>query len=185
MKIAGNSRWGHYVAKVSIFLISIALIAGLVGCNYIHPSKDLEIRDWYDLDAVRDNLAGNHILMNDLDSTTAGYNELAGPTANGGKGWQPIGGEFSLFAGSFDGQGHEIVDLFINRPDGYYVGLFSNVDAEGVVENIGVVNANVIGEYGVGGLVGSNGGTVSNSYSTASVTARNMLAAWQEIVQAL
>jgi hypothetical protein len=168
--MTGNSRWGQYVAKLSIFLISIALIAGMAGCDGYTPSKDLEIRDWYDLDAVRDNVAGNHILMNDLDSATAGYNELASPTANGGKGWQPIGDEFSLFAGSFDGQGHEIVDLFIDRPDGHYVGLFSTVDEEGVIENVGVVNANVTGEYGVGGLAGFNGGTVSNSYSTASVT---------------
>ncbi len=51
-----------------------------------------EIRDWHDLDAIRDNLGGSYVLMNDLDSTTAGYKELASPTANGGKGWQPIGG---------------------------------------------------------------------------------------------
>jgi hypothetical protein len=45
----------------------------------------LEIRDWNDLDDIRDNLGGHHILMNDLDSTTAGYEELASPTANGEK----------------------------------------------------------------------------------------------------
>ena len=37
----------------------------------------IEIRDWYDLDAVRDNLNGSYLLMNDLDCTTAGYMELA------------------------------------------------------------------------------------------------------------
>jgi len=50
------------------------------------------------------------------------------------------------------------------------VGLFSTADEEGVIENIGVVNANVTGKYGVGGLAGFNGGTVSNSYSTGHVT---------------
>ena len=45
----------------------------------------LGIRDWNDLDDVRNNLGGQHILMNDLDSTTAGYEELASPTANGEK----------------------------------------------------------------------------------------------------
>jgi len=158
------------VAKVSVFLISVALIAGMVGCGDITPSGNLKIRDWYDLNAVRNNLGGNHILMNDLDSTTAGYTELAGPTADGGAGWQPIGGEFSLFTGTFDGQEHEIRGLFINRPDESWVGLFSTVDEEGVIENVGVVNANVIGERGVGGLAGFNGGTVGNSYLTGGVT---------------
>jgi len=160
------------VAKVGIFLISIALIAGIVSCDgdgYTPPSQNMEIRTWYDLDAVRSNLSGNHILMNDLDSTTAGYTELASPTANQGKGWQPIGSEYRLFAGSFDGQGYEIRDLFINRPDEYCVGLFSTVDEEGVIENIGVVNANVTGYDGVGGLAGFNDGTVSNAYYMSSV----------------
>ena len=74
--------------------MTAALIAGMVGCDgdgYTPPSQDLEIRDWYDLDAVRNNLDGHHTLMNDINSTTPGYQELAGPTANGGQGWKPIG----------------------------------------------------------------------------------------------
>jgi len=44
-----------------------------------------EIQDWYDLYAIKDNLCVSYILMNDLDSTTPGYEELASPTANGGR----------------------------------------------------------------------------------------------------
>jgi hypothetical protein len=66
----------------------------------------IEIRDWDDLDAIRDNPDGFYLLMNDLDSTSPGYEELAGPAANGGKGWQPIGAKFYGFRGTFDGQGH-------------------------------------------------------------------------------
>jgi hypothetical protein len=123
------------------------------------------VQNWHDLDAIRDDLAGTYILTNGLDSVTQGYEELAGPTANEGKGWEPIAG----FAGSFDGQGYEIVGLFINRPDEWEVGLFGYVDEGGVIENIGVINANVIGSCYVGGLVGKNEGSVSNSYSTGSV----------------
>jgi len=145
----------------------------MVGCDgdgYTPASKDLEIRTWYDLDNVRNNLAGNHTLMNDLDSTTLGYAELASPTANGGKGWQPIGTQDNPFIGSFDGQGYEIRDLFINRPDEYYDGLFGVVGEGGVIKNLGVVNATVTGEHCVGCLMGANLGTVSNSYSTGNVT---------------
>jgi hypothetical protein len=126
----------------------------------------IPVWDWYDLNAVRNNLGGNHTLMNDIDSTTAGYDELASPTANEGKGWQPIG----TFTGTFDGQGYAIKDLFIDRPDEIRVGLFGFVNG-GSIEDIGVVNANVTGNNFTGGLVGMNYyGTVSNSYSSGSVT---------------
>jgi hypothetical protein len=126
--------------------------------------------DWHDLDAIRNDLTKSYILMNGLDSATAGYMELASPTANGGEGWQPIGTEHDWFTGTFDGQGHEIRDLFINRPGEDLVGLFGYVDEEGVIANIGVVNATVTGNLGVGSLVGMNYGNVSNSYSTGSVS---------------
>jgi hypothetical protein len=155
--------------------MTAALIAGITGCTgYTRPAQNLEIRDWYDLDAVRDNTRGHHTLMNDLDSTTAGYKELASPTANEGKGWQPIigilypWGDYISFAGTFDGQGYEIRDLFINRPNEDDVGLFESSD--GIIKNIGVVNATVTGDGEVGGLLGANFGTVSNSYSTGRVT---------------
>ena len=136
----------------------------------------IEIRDWYDLDAVRDNLGGSYLLANDLDATSAGYMELASETANGGGGWEPIGASDDGFTGSFNGQGYEIRDLFINRPDQDYVGLFAHVswihpiEDVGLIENVGVVNADVTGWYRVGVLVGHNAGIVNNSYCTCSVT---------------
>jgi hypothetical protein len=169
-----GSRRAHYLARLGIFLIAAVLVAGMAGCGPsfppLPPSENLEIRTWYDLDAVRGNLTGSHTLMNDLDSTTAGYAELAGPTANGGKGWEPIGILYIGLRGTFDGQGYEIKDLFINRPDEDLVGLFGDVDRGAIIKNIGVVNVTVTGEGGVGALVGVNWGTVSNSYCTGSVT---------------
>ncbi len=154
--------------RLGILLITVALIVVMGGCAL--PSEDLEIRDWYDLDDVRDNLGGSYILMNGLDSTKAGYQELASPTANEGKGWQPIGTDDDPFTGAFDGRGYEIRNLFIDRPNEDDIGLFSAVEQSGVIENIGVTNATVIGQDRVGGLVGGNEGTVTNSYSTGNVT---------------
>jgi len=162
------------VGRASIFLIAAALIAGMVGCGPIPPSppQNLEIQTWYDLDAISNNLSGSYILINDIDSTTPGYEELASPTANQGKGWQPIGTSGNPFTGTFDGQEYKICDLFINRPSDSYVALFDWVGDGGVVKNLGVVNANVTGYGGVGGLVAFNdeGGTVDNCYSTGNVT---------------
>jgi hypothetical protein len=131
-----------------------------------------QIADWRHLDNVRNYLDCHFIVINDLDSSSVGYTELASATANEGKGWEPIGTTAvnDKFAGSFDGQGYEICDMFIDRPDESDVGLFGVVDEVGVIENVGVVNGNVTGQDDVGGLVGKNEGTVSNSYATGSVT---------------
>ena len=161
------------MVKVGIFLITVALIVGMVGCVDHHP---IEIQTWYDLNAIRDNLGGSYLLMNDLDSNIAGYEELVSETANQGKGWQPIGAfitnyGYRGFDGILDGQGYEMRDLFINRPDEDAVGLFCHVGREGVIKNIGMVNVTVIGRMRVGGLVGLKGdGNVSNSYATGSVS---------------
>jgi hypothetical protein len=114
--------------------------------------------------------------MSDLDSTTPGYEELAGPIANGGSGWEPIGfsdTEFKYpFKGILNGQGYELHGMFIQREaaDSIELGLFGL--SYGVIENIGVVDATVIGNDAlcVGVLVGMNEGTVSNSYSTGNVS---------------
>jgi hypothetical protein len=160
-----GSRRGHYLARASLFLLILALLAGMAGCDG-NSSQNLEIHTWYDLDAIRDNLAGHHILMNDLDSATAGYQQLAGPTAHGGAGWWPIGG----FTGAFDGQGHEIEGLFVNQPDHDVGGLFALL-YKGVISNVGLVNLTVIGDSEIGGLVGENDqGTINNCYCTGSIT---------------
>jgi hypothetical protein len=173
MRRVFSNRRGQYLIRLSIFLLIAVLVTGIAGCTdgSYTPSEDLEIRDWYDLDAVRDNLAGHHILMNDLDSTTLGYDELASPTADGGKGWEPIPvpmPEGPGFMGTFDGQGHEIRDLFVNRPDQNGVGLFSG--QVGVIKDLGVMNVTVTGARGVGGLAGSNTGSIINCYCSGNVT---------------
>ena len=140
--------------------------------NYNVAAPATVIWDWYDLDAIRNNLSGSYVLMNSLDSSTAGYEGLAGPTANGGNGWQPIGTYGNGFAGSFDGQDYGIADLFIDRPDEWYVGLFSVIDESVVIQNVGVVDSTVTGDCYAGVLVGVNlGGTVSNCYSIGIVAA--------------
>ena len=127
-----------------------------------------QIADWYRLDDVRNYLSSHFILINDLDSNSIGYTELASSSAHEGKGWQPIGVNNNTFVGSFDGQGYEICDLFINRPDETEVGLFGAVGQAGAIENAGVTG-NVTGNENTGGLAGKNEGTVSNSYSTCNV----------------
>jgi len=161
----------YYGTATNVFLVMltmVALMVGIVGCNA--PSAGVEIRDWHDLDAVRNNPDGEFLLMNDLDSTTAGYTELASPTANEGRGWQPIGIWPNPFSGSFDGQGFEIRDLFIDREGEDSVGLFSFVDTGATITGVVLVDANVTGDLYVGGLVGhAHHGSLSNCHTTGNV----------------
>ena len=157
---------------VIVFLIVVAAYVGIVIYANYSPPVEREIRDWHDLQAVRNHRDEDFILMNDLDSTTRGYEELASPIANEGKGWRPIGTAWEPFAGTFDGQGYEIKDLFIDRSDkwDWQIGLFGCTNNTATIKNVGVVNANIFGWWEVGSLVGANWGTIINSYSTGSVT---------------
>jgi hypothetical protein len=172
MKTILISRKQRYLAKFSIFFITVALIAGMVGCT--EPSENLDIKDWRDLNKLREYKYrdGHHKLMNNLDEETPGYMELASSEANKKHGWDPIGDSIAPFKGSLDGQGYTIRDLFIHRPDEDSVGLFGAIAKGVVIENVNVVNITVTGDWGVGGLVGENQfeGTVSNCSSSGSVS---------------
>jgi len=76
----------------------------------------------------------------------------------------------SPFAGHFDGQGYEIGDLFVFRPDEDGVGLFGCVVQGGVVENVGLMAVAVTGRSRVGGIAGWNLGTVSECHSSGRVS---------------
>lgn len=167
-----------YVKRLGILLVMIALIAGTQGCIFGPSSQYIEIRTWYDLNNIRNDSSGDYMLMNDLDSTTDGYDELASPTANDGKGWHPLNGPGlegtnPPFTGTLNGQGYAIRDLFIDVPATGYIGLFSVVGEGGRVENIGIINADITSSAHIGALIGRNQGTVSYSYSTGSITGDN------------
>jgi hypothetical protein len=109
------------------------------------PGNPFQIANWYHLNNVRLHLGSHFILMNNLDSTTAGYTDWASSTARWGSGWLPIGTLAARFTGNFNGGGREIRNLFINRPAEDNVGLFGFVETGGVISNVGVVNVNVTG----------------------------------------
>jgi|GEM_PF-1209994 len=129
-----------------------------------------EISDWEDLHNMRYDLEGDYTLMNDLDEGTDGYDELVETE----KGWEPIGEydeeEDVEFTGTFDGNGHEIRDLYINRPDEDHVGLFGATDGGAEITDLNVVDAEVNGNLTVGIMVGLNwDGTVKNCFSSGYV----------------
>ena len=85
-----------------------------------------------------------------------------------GSGWDPIA-RVGRSQFVFDGNGHTISNLFIERIDTQSVGLFSLNHLDGIIRNIGLVDVDVSGKNG-GGLAGFNLGIISHSYATGSVT---------------
>ena len=90
---------------------------------------------------------------------------------NKGAGWIPVGDdEVHAFTADFDGNNHTIANLYINRSDAGYVGLFGYASGGGI-KRIGLVSAVVSGYYYVGGLAGvSSDSAISNSYATGAIS---------------
>lgn len=110
-----------------------------------------------DLQAIQNNLSGYYVLGANIDAS--GFVFL------------PIGSAANPFAGFFDGQGHTISNLTINNVSNTDSGLFGDIGATGTVSNVGLINESVTSSYSyVGGLVGENFGTVSQSYVTGNVS---------------
>jgi filamentous hemagglutinin family protein len=93
----------------------------------------------------------------------------ASATANGnaGAGFEPI----ASFSGVFEGLGHQVSNLSINRPSVNNVGMFSTLPVGSVIQNLGLVGGSTVGYGSVGGLVGRNDGIINNSYNTGNVSA--------------
>ncbi len=126
------------------------------------------IEDVHDLQNMSADLTAHYVLANDIDaSETSEWNW--NDTSELYEGFEPIGTDENRFIGSFDGKGYEITDLHICRSNMWHVGLFGYIGSDGEVRDVGVVDKNINGHRAVGGFVGTNYGTVSNSYSTGSV----------------
>jgi hypothetical protein len=81
------------------------------------------------------------------------------------------------FTGVFDGAGFRIINFTIDTAgtDNDYLGLFGFTDSTGTINNLAIEDVNITGgdsSQCLGGLAGVNIGTISNCFSTGSVTGR-------------
>ena len=100
-----------------------------------------------DLADIRNNLAGNYVLQNDID-----LNEI---------GFESIGTNTERFTGVFDGQGHTITGLYINNSSMDYVGLFGSTSNTAVIKDLTIIDANITGHNYVGVIAGYNSGAIT------------------------
>jgi hypothetical protein len=91
----------------------------------------------------------------------------------GDKSWTPIGNYLpneNPFTGNFDGGSKKIIGLtIINNPNDDYQGMFGYVDNGAKISNLALINCNIIGSDYVGGVVGTNFGTVINCNTTGTI----------------
>ncbi|SER02621.1 filamentous hemagglutinin family N-terminal domain-containing protein, partial [Pseudomonas cuatrocienegasensis] len=124
----------------------------------------------------------SYTVVNDAAALQAMNNHLGGNYAVGShidlsgiSNWQPVG-SVTFFTGRFDGLGHTLSNLTIDRSGVLDpVGLFGYTSSS-VIRDIGLVGGSVTGGTYVGGLVGYNLvgynqiGAISNAYATGSVS---------------
>ena len=129
----------------------------------------------------------------DFDTNGSGAADAGDEFWNDGLGWNPIGGGASFLLGEgwfarytndsfhavFEGNGHAISNLFIDRAEStvgtlasFGVGLFANVERGGTVRNVRLLGAAVVGGENVGAVAGDSAGLVLGVVTTGTVRGR-------------
>ena len=156
--------------------VSVLVVLAVVGGAYLAFADDepVEISNAEELEQIRESPSGDYVLMDDIDVSHIDN-------------FEPIGSRREPFTGTFDGNGHTISGLTINWPGTDGVGMFRVVSEdtryfdfvkdEGTIRNLRLEEVNVTGDESVGGLVGVNGGTVTESYVEGDVAGESKVGA--------
>lgn len=139
--------------KESTVLLSAKTVDGLT--YYIIDSAA-------ELDAVRNDLDGYHIITNDVD--LSGYSS-----------WAPIGDNANRFTGILEGGGNIITGLTINAASND-LGLFSYIDGA-TIKNVNIDGFNITGNTSIGSLAGKmyNGSVIDNCHVRGDINGINYI----------
>ena len=139
--------------------------------------------------ATKDDLFTLAALVNDADTTSkyglAYYVQTADIDLENEL-FEPIGTRMKdgkdlskpLFGGNYNGQGHEIKNLYVNKTDGNYAGLFGSLKGNLAIENLIVYGEVICSTNSVGGIAGevvNGGGTIRNCAFIGNVKGNNMV----------
>ena len=172
---------GKWLVMKRIFLVFMVILAlSFASGAWAAPGDSADnpifISTPAELDAVRNGMDKYYKLSNDIDLTSYLAPGGAGYAKWGDVGWEPIANaavsDNDIFTGNFDGNGHKISGLRINRNAIGCVGLFGLVFSADI-KNLGVEIADrgVTGGGSVGGLVGSMYySSITNCYAMGNVS---------------
>ncbi|NVJ54655.1 MAG: MBG-2 domain-containing protein, partial [Campylobacteraceae bacterium] len=132
---------------------------------FLRSEYSTTITNDHQLQLMAMNLGADYTLANDIKYTGDMWSD---------KGFDSIGDSIIYFQGSFDGKGHVIDGLYINRGSENEVGLFGQNWSLKSISNLGLTNVDITGKNYVGGLVGDALGlTINNSYVTGTINGYN------------
>ncbi|MGL1904013.1 MAG: hypothetical protein OCC49_17880, partial [Fibrobacterales bacterium] len=152
----------------SIITLALLLPSTLFAAQGILSGAGTElspylIEDFADLNVVKNDLQAWYRLERSIDAT---------PTPQGSSsGFLPIGSSNAPFVGNFNGGGHQIHGITINRGGNSSVGLFGFVGDDGIIDNLNITGK-VYGYQYVGCVVGYNKGIVRNVAAQCDVYGR-------------
>ena len=122
-------------------------------------------------DGTCPNSAANAVLTSDITVNTNVLDENGNLTATSDTrlDWIPIGNDDRPYTGSFNGQGHTISGLYVDRSESWYIGLFGY--SNGTIKNTSVAASYIKGNKYVGGLCGyAESATIENCHNSGVVS---------------
>lgn len=155
-----NKRIRTIVSVVSALLMALLMaVPGFTANKTLYASgagtasNPWHIRTAQQLNNVRKNLSGNFVLDNDIDLKGKAFEPIG--TFTPGKSDEEAANPASAFTGTFNGRGHKIKNVCIQKPSIQKgVGLFGAAAGKAVIENLDVQNATVTGGFGTGAVAG-------------------------------
>ncbi len=154
-----------------IIMISFFTVSNILGQIATPPTNgDGSEANPYQI-ATLDNLywlSQTDTVWNKFFIQTTDINAASTSNWDGGLGFMPIGYNPTKFSGTYDGDGHIIDSLYIDRPDSDYVGLFGLSRA--YIKELGVTNANITGYNYCAAIVGFNQLEVRNCYASGTIS---------------
>jgi filamentous hemagglutinin family protein len=148
----------------SITLSGAAPSLAIAGTHYVVINRlgDEGSTTGTDLQGMEGSLSGHFALGSNIDAS-------ATSTWNANAGFNPVG-TTAPFTGVFDGLGHSVSQLTINRPATPNVGMFGTADQLAEIRHVGLIGGSLVGAAGTGSLLGTAvSATISDSYNTGSV----------------
>lgn len=175
--------------KMSLFsILFIIFFMSIIPYTFVknaYGATPVEIYTVEDLDAIRNDLTEEYILMNNIDFESCSSYADCSNRENfiTGSGWVPIGNMDIIaepvgFTGTFNGQGYIISNLYIDKDSSGeelpLAGLFGL--SYGVIKNVGLDDVDITLTLSddssglVGALVGVNAGDILNCFSKGEIT---------------
>ena len=161
-----------FTLLTSLFLLSPSLAGAYSGGSgtTADPYQIATAQDLIDLGQTREDYGKSFVLTTDIDLAGRIFDRaVIAPDKGQDFGHPRFDGE--PFAGRFDGQGHVIRNLCIDKPRVNYQGLFGRLVDTAEISNLGLEGVQISGHTYVGALVGDNDeGTISSSHSIGTVS---------------